>query len=41
MEGNENFTLTIDQSSLPRMITVDDPGQTTTVTVIIVDDDSE
>ena len=36
VEGNENFTLTIDSSSLPTGITVGDPGQ---ATVTIVDDD--
>ena len=36
LEGNENFTLTINQSSLPDHITVGDPAQ---ATVIIEDND--
>ena len=37
-EGNENFMLTIDPSSLPDDVSVGSPGQ---ATVTIVDDDSE
>ena len=37
-EGNENFMLTIDPSSLPDDVNVGSPGQ---ATVTIVDDDSE
>ena len=36
LEGNENFILTIDSSSLPSDVTVGSPGQ---ATVNIVDDD--
>ena len=36
VEGNENFTLTIDPSSLPTGVTVGGAGQ---ATVTIVDDD--
>lgn len=36
MEGNENFNLSINSSSLPDGVTVGDPGQ---VTVIILDDE--
>ena len=35
-EGNENFTITIDPSSLPTDVSVGNPGQ---ATVTIVDDD--
>ena len=35
-ESNENFTLTINPSSLPTDVTVGDPGE---ATVTIVDDD--
>ena len=38
MEGNENFTLSVDPSSLPNSVTIGDPGHTT---VIIIDDDSK
>ena len=38
VEGNENFTLSIDPSSLPNGVTVVNPVQTT---VTIVDDDRE
>jgi len=38
LEDNENFTLTIDISSLPNGVTVGDPVNTT---VIIVDDDGK
>ena len=38
VEGNENFTLSIDPSSLPNGVTIGDPSQTT---VILVDDDSK
>ena len=37
-EGNENFILTINSSSLPTGVTVSDPGQ---ATVTIVDDDGK
>ena len=37
-EGNENFILTINSSSLPTGVTVGDPGQ---ATVTIVDDDGK
>ena len=37
-EGNENFTLTIDSSSLPTGLTVGDPGQ---ATVIITEEGKE
>ena len=36
LEGNENFILTIDQTSLPSNVTRGDPGE---ATVTIVDDD--
>ena len=36
LEGNETFDLTINQSSLPNRVDVNDPAQ---ATVIIVDDD--
>ena len=36
LEGNENFMLTINSSSLPSDISVGDPGE---ATVIIVDND--
>jgi len=36
LEGSENFTLTIDQSSLPASVFHGDPGE---ATVNIVDDD--
>ena len=36
LEGNENFLLTIESSSLPSGVTVGNPGQ---ATVTIVDDD--
>ena len=36
LEATENFTLTINRSSLPTGVTVGDPGQ---ATVNIVDDD--
>ena len=36
LEGNENFTLTINEPSLPTGVTRGDPGQ---ATVTIVDDD--
>jgi len=36
LEGNENFTLTIDQSSLPTNVNRGDPGE---ATVTIVDND--
>ena len=36
LEGNENFILIINQSSLPESVTVDDRGE---VIVTIVDDD--
>ena len=38
LEGNENFTLTINPSSLPSGVTVGDPSQ---ATVTIVNDDSK
>ena len=38
-EGNENFTLIIDQFSLPKNVTVVEPNKTATVT--IVDNDGE
>ena len=38
VEGNENFTLSINSSSLPHDVTVVNPVQTT---VTIVDDDCE
>ena len=38
LEGNENFTLTINPSSLPNSVFVGNPGQ---ATVTIVDDDGE
>ena len=38
LESNENFTLTINPSSLPSGFTVGDPGQTT---VTILNDDSK
>jgi len=38
LEGNENFILTIDQSSLPTGVIRGDPDETT---VTIVDDDSK
>ena len=38
LEGNENFMLTIDETSLPTGVTRGDPGQ---ATVTIVDDDRE
>ena len=38
LEGNENFMLTIDPSSLPNGVTHGDPDQ---ATVTIVDNDSE
>ena len=37
-EGNETFYLDINLPSLPRSVTVSDPGQTT---VVIVDDDGK
>ena len=36
LEGNENFTLTINSSSLPSNVTVGDPGE---ATVTLVDND--
>ena len=36
LEGNENFMLTINSSSLPSNVTVGDPGE---ATVTIVDND--
>ena len=38
MEGNENFTLSINSSSLPNGVAIGDPGHTT---VIIIDDDDD
>ena len=38
VEGNENFNLTINSSSLPSSVTVGDPDE---ATVTIVDDDCE
>ena len=38
LEGNSNFTLNIDSSSLPRGVTVGDPGQ---ATVVIKDRDGK
>ena len=38
LEGNENFTLTINEPSLPTGVTRGDPGQ---ATVTIVDEDGE
>ena len=38
LEGNENFTLTIDQSSLPTNVNPGDPGE---ATVTIVNDDGK
>ena len=38
LEGNETFYLLINASTLPREVSVEDPGQTT---VIIVDDDGK
>ena len=38
MEGNENFTLTINPLTLPPRVTRDDPGQ---ATVTIEDDDGK
>lgn len=38
LEGNENFSLTINESSLRSRVTVGDSGN---VTVIIVDDDGK
>ena len=37
-EGNENFTLSINSSSLPSRVAVTNPGQ---ATVTIVDDESK
>ena len=38
LEGNENFIITIDPSSLPTGVIVGDPGQ---ATVTIMDDDGK